>query len=544
MRRIARVVGILIALVVIVAVSLPFLINANRFKPKLESTLSEALGRQVTIGDLKLSLLSGGVTANGLAIADDPAFSNTPFVQAKSLDVGVELWPLITSRKLNVTRLTIEQPEVKLLQAPSGRWNYSSLGGKPAQGPPAAAPAKPASSSDKEGIDVSAKLVRIVDGRFSMGMASGRQKPLELDKVNLEVRDFSPASAFPFTFSAQVAGGGEIKLEGEAGPLDATDAELTPFSSTIDVTQLNLAAALAGTMPDLAGIASFHGRGESSGGRLALNGKLKADGLKLVKNGSPVRKPVEVDFAAADDLTKHIVTIERGNVSVGAAAASLIGTVAQAGEETNLDMKFAGRDMPVPELAALLPALGIALPAGSKLEGGVANAAFTLKGPAGRTVANGTVALNNTRLANFDLGNKMALIQQLAGIKSTRDTDIQAFSANLQMSPGGIAVSDLRLVAPAIAELSGNGTVSPANALDFTMSATIQTSRSALLSRTAVPFFIQGTAEDPVFKPDVQGLAKAQARSLVQSEVQKQLPGNTGKAISNALDKLLGGKKK
>jgi AsmA protein len=540
MRRIARVVGILVALLVVIAISLPFLVNANRFRPKLESTLSEALGRRVTIGDLKLSIFSGGVRADGLAIADDPAFSNTPFVEAKSLDVGVELWPLIASRKLNVTRLTIEQPEVKLLQAPSGRWNYSSLGGKLAQGPAAA----PAASSDKESIDASAKLVRIVDGRFSMGTAGGRQKPLELDKVNLEVRNFSPASAFPFAFSAQVKGGGEIKLEGNAGPLDQTDVELTPFSSTIDVTQLNLAAALAGTMPDLAGIASFHGKGESSGGRLALSGKLNADGLKLVKNGSAVRKPVEVDFAAADDLRKHLVTIERGNVRVGAAAASLTGTIARAGEETNLDMKFDGRDMPVPELAALLPALGMALPAGSKLEGGVANAAFTLKGPAGRTVANGTVALNNTRLANFDLGNKMALIQQLAGIKSTRDTDIQAFSAHLQMSPGGIAVSDLRLVAPAIAELSGNGTVSPANALDFKMSATIQTSRSALLSRTAVPFFIQGTAEDPVFKPDVGGLAKAQAHSLVQSEVQKQLPGNTGKAISNALDKLLGGKKK
>jgi AsmA protein len=538
MRRVLRVLGILIALLVAAAVSLPFLINANQFKPKLEAALSDALGRRVTIGDLKTSILSGGVTANGLAIAEDPAFGSAPFLEAKSLDVGVELWPLITARKLNVTRLTIEQPGVRLLQAPSGRWNYSSLGGKPAQEPaPAAAP------EGGKGMDISAKLVRLVDGRFSMGTTGGRQKPLALERVNLEVRDFSPSSSFPFTFTAKVAGGGNIKLEGNAGPFDAADAELTPFSATMDIAQLNLAAVLAGTAPDVAGIASLRGKAQSAGGRLSLSGKLSADGLKLVKNGSAVRKPVELNFALVEDLRQHAGVIERGDVRVGAAAASLTGTIVQSGGTTNLDMKFAGRNMPVPELAALLPALGIALPAGSKLEGGVATALFTLKGPADRAVANGTVALNDTRLANFDLGTKMALVQQLAGIQSIRDTDIQTLSANLQMSPAGIEVRDLRLVAPAIAQLSGNGTVSPTNALDFKMSAIIQTARSALLSRTAVPFFIQGTAENPVFRPDVQGLAKTEARGLVQSEVQKQLPGSTGKAISNALDKLLGGKK-
>jgi AsmA protein len=542
MRRIVRVLGILAVLLLVAAISLPFLINVNQFKPRLEATLTEALGRQVTIGDLKTSIFSGGVRADGLAIAEDPAFGKAPFLEAKSLNVGVELWPLIASRKLNVTRLTIERPEVRLLQAPSGRWNYSSLGGKPAGTAAQAAPSEPAPAGAKT-MDVSAKVVRILGGRFSMGPTSARQKPLVLEQVNLEVRNFSPRSSFPFTLTARVAGGGEIKLDGKAGPLDGADAELTPFSARIDIEQLNLTAALAGTAPDVGGVATLRGKVQLAGGRLSFNGKLNADGLKLAKNGSAVRKPVELDFALVEDLRQHVGVVERGDVRAGAAAASLTGTVSQAGDATNLDLRFAGRNMPVPELAGLLPAVGIALPAGSRLEGGVATVLFTLKGPADRVIADGTVALNNTRLANFDLGTKMALVQKLAGIQSVRDTDIQTFSANLRISPAGIEVRDLRLVAPAIAQLSGNGAVSPNHALDFKMSAMIQTSRSALLSRTAVPFFIQGTAENPVFKPDVQELAKTEARGLVQSEVQKQLPGNTGKAISNALDKLLGGKK-
>ena len=76
------------------------------------------------------------------------------------------------------------------------------------------------------------------------------------------------------------------------------------------------------------------------------------------------------------------------------------------------------------------------------------------------------------------------------------------------------------------------------------MSATLQTARSAALSKTAVPFFIQGTAMDPIFRPDVGGLAKAQAKTLLQSEAQKRLKGDAGAAAAGILDNLLGGKKK
>jgi len=83
----AIVVGALILIVIII----PFFIDANSFRPKLESELSTTLGRPVKVGNLSLSLLSGAVKADDIAIADDPAFSKTAFVQAKSLKVGVEL---------------------------------------------------------------------------------------------------------------------------------------------------------------------------------------------------------------------------------------------------------------------------------------------------------------------------------------------------------------------------------------------------------------------------------------------------------------------
>src|ERR1700719_2831834 len=141
MKRIARYVGIAVAVLLLLSISLAFLIDANEFRPMLESQLSLALGRPVKVGDLKLSILSGGVAAADLSIADDPAFSKAPFIQAKSLKVGVELQPLIFSKKLNVTGVEIDGPQIDLIQSDKGTWNFASFGAKSAAPAPTPAPA-------------------------------------------------------------------------------------------------------------------------------------------------------------------------------------------------------------------------------------------------------------------------------------------------------------------------------------------------------------------------------------------------------------------
>ena len=130
MKRVAKWVGIVLALLVLTVLSLPFLINVDQFRPTLQSDLTTALGREVTLGNLRLKILSGQVTADDLSVAEDPAFGKPAFLQAKSLHVGVQIWPFLMSRKLIVRDLLIDQPEIALVQAPSGDWNFSSLGGK------------------------------------------------------------------------------------------------------------------------------------------------------------------------------------------------------------------------------------------------------------------------------------------------------------------------------------------------------------------------------------------------------------------------------
>ena len=78
MKRALKIIGIVVVVILLAVIALPFLINVNSFRPKLESELSTALGRQVKVGNLSLSILSGSVSAEDLSISDDPAFSKGP----------------------------------------------------------------------------------------------------------------------------------------------------------------------------------------------------------------------------------------------------------------------------------------------------------------------------------------------------------------------------------------------------------------------------------------------------------------------------------
>ncbi len=75
MKKIVYIVGGIIVLLLAAVVILPFVIDVNRFRPDIERLMGEALNRKVSIGNIQLSILSGGVAVDDLTIADDPAFS-------------------------------------------------------------------------------------------------------------------------------------------------------------------------------------------------------------------------------------------------------------------------------------------------------------------------------------------------------------------------------------------------------------------------------------------------------------------------------------
>ena len=546
--KIFKIVGIVIVVLVVLVIAIPFFVNVNSFRPQIESNLTSALGRPVKVGNLSLSILSGSVQADELSIADDPKFSNAPFIQAKSLKVGVELMPLIFSKQLNITHIIIDQPQITLLRNREGVWNFSSLGnqgGKASNAPSSGGtgqnqggktPSAPSSSG--AGQNLSVGKLELTDGKISIGSVPSRRNPVVYDQVNVTVKNFSFTNSFPVTVSARLPGGGSMKLDGTAGPINATDAALTPGQIKIELRKLDLAqSAIVDPKTGITGLADFDGTATSDGRVVKANGNLKGSSLKLVPKGSPSSQPVQVNFTVEHNLKNETGQLVKGDVGIGKAAAKLNGTYDMHGEVTAVRMKLDGQGMPVDDLEGFLPALGVQLPSGSKLKGGTLAVNLDAVGPVDKIVATGSVRMSNTALAGFNLGSKLSALSSLTGkpIGTGNDTAVQNLSSDIRYAPEGTRLDKIDLVVPSLGTVTGAGTVSPNNELDFKMVANITGGIAGGLTKMAgmggasggIPVHVGGTTSNPSFMPDMKSVVGNQLKGLVPGGKDNPL-GNLG----------------
>ena len=553
---IGAVVGVGLVVVVVAAVVLLF--DANQLRPRLEQAMGDALGRSVHLGNIRVALLSGGVVVDDLSIADDPQFSDMPFVTAKRVAVGVDLLPLITSRTLRVETFTLEQPQVALRQNAAGEWNVARLGAaRPTEPTPSGDAARNAGNRAAAVAGVFVRQIAIADGRVVIARppSQGARDNAEsvYQGVNLTVNDLSLTTQFPFHFSASTPGGGSVALDGQAGPVNMADTPATPFQGTLAIKHLNIAAAgLADPAAGLAGSLDFMGMVSAEGGRLSSNGALTATGLQLVAGGSPLRVPIEIDYQSDYSTSSRDGAIMQGDVHIGKAVAHLTGTYSLAGETPTLAARLAGPGLAAPELEAALPAIGLGLPSGASLKGGTIDVNLAIDGPADRLVIAGPITMANATLSGFDLGGKMGAMASFAGLPTASDTEIERLGLTLRIAPEGTTVDDLALVVPAIGSMSGSGRISPAGALDFAMAAKLTKPVGAAGSLTRVasggqdgglPFHVRGTTSTPTFSPDV----KAVAGNLAKDSAVKAagaLGGSKAAGAASVLSGLFGGKKK
>src|SRR6266446_7128614 len=163
------------------------------------------------------------------------------------------MMPLIFSKMLNVTGVTIASPRVTLLHNAAAQWNYSSLGASAARAQAKQAPVeKPSPTAGA--AEVAIKKLTLSDGSIIVGSTSS-QKRSTYDHVNVTASDVSLTSKFPVSVTADLPSGGKFKLDGTAGPVDEADTALSHVNVKLNVTGLNLASTgLLGPSMGLGGI--------------------------------------------------------------------------------------------------------------------------------------------------------------------------------------------------------------------------------------------------------------------------------------------------
>jgi AsmA protein len=560
MKRLLVISGIIVGVLLLVIIAVPLFINVDSFRPDLEKKLSAALNRQVHIGKLDASLLSGGASASDITIADDPAFNKGPFLKAASVKVGVQLMPLIFSKQLKVTSLTIQKPDITLLKNAAGKWNYSTLGATAQKSPSESS--KPAPEpSGKSTPDISVDKFEIAGGTVRVGHSSGHSAGKEsvYQNVNLVAHNISATSAMPFTLSAGMPGGGTLNLEGQAGPLNPTDSAKSPLDAKITLNHADLAATgFVDPSSGVGGILDFDGQVKSDGRKLHSEGKAKAADLRVVKGGQPAKQPVALDYKSDYALDSDTGTIN-ANLHTGNSVTNASGTLSAKGEDTLANLKIVGKNMAVNDVEGLLPAFGVVLPSGASLQGGNINMDLNATGPLDRLVIDGPLKIEGTHLSGYNLGSKLGAIAAFTGNKSGTDTLIQTFSSALRVAPEGIKADNIVLDVPSLGIVTGNGVIAGDNSLDFKMLVKLSgtannllgslTGASASAQSKGLPFLITGKTSNPVFRPAIGGAVAGDLQNSLLQAVQ----GNKGNKtdgqqqkpnLQDALGGLLGKKKK
>jgi AsmA protein len=523
-------ISVTIALLLVAALAwIPFLVNASRIRPVLERQLSAALGRSVTLGDLSFSLLRRTLVASDIRISDDPTFSSSTFLTAKELRIGVSVRPLIFSHQVKLLSLEIESPQISLMRASSGIWNFSSIGhaaGTEEGNPKSSSPSLPV---------LSVSSIRVDDGRVAISTLPAHGDPSVYDHVNFTAHDFSFASQFPFELSTNLPAGGTVSATGRLGPINRSDGAASPGNALIVVRNFDpVAAAFLDPHAGVSFLADATLRAQSDGQTLATSGTIHLENLKLRNGARAAPRPVDLAYQAAHRLKENSGEIQDAAIQVSDAAIHVSGTyeiVEMDARNAVLNLRINGQNLPIDDLQMLMAATAVRLPNGSLLKGGTVSMDLTVTGQERSLVIAGPVTVDNTRLVGFDVGSKIHGIAVLGGVQTGDTTEFKRLRMNVRVTNSGAAVEKIDAVIVGVGEVSGSGRVAPDDQVDFKLVVIgvkakgigkVGVGLLTMLNNqgrgTAVPMRVTGTSEEPNITADVGGMVQKQTKAIFSNK--------------------------
>lgn len=217
------IVGGLIVLLILVVVITPMFVDIQKYKPEIESKVTEATGRPFTLGgDLDLSLFPWvGVSLSDLHLGNPEGFSEKDFVSVKSFEVRVKLLPLL-SKNIQVKRFVLDGPRVILERRKDGEANWEGIGktSDKSSDKTQKETAKPKEIEAGEGLPIEGLAVNefaITNGLVTyVDQTNGMRR--EISDFNLRLQEVSLENPIRLSLSANLDNQ-PISLEGKVGPL-------------------------------------------------------------------------------------------------------------------------------------------------------------------------------------------------------------------------------------------------------------------------------------------------------------------------------------
>jgi AsmA family/AsmA-like C-terminal region len=143
---------------------LRFFFPAEQLRELVESRIGSLTGRECSVGSVGFSFFPAlAVEMNDIVIAEDPGYSNPNFCRIEAFYLELKWLPLLSGR-IVIDRLTIERPEVYLVQKKSDLLNISSL--FPADTTGTAADSAGITDQEKPAFSMAFNSIAVSDGVF------------------------------------------------------------------------------------------------------------------------------------------------------------------------------------------------------------------------------------------------------------------------------------------------------------------------------------------------------------------------------------------
>lgn len=217
------IVGVLIALIIALLLIVPRLVDINKYKPRIESMVTESTGRPFSIGgNIDLTLFPwAGVSMSDVHLGNAKGFREKDFVSVEYFEVRVKLIPLIF-KDLQVKRFVLKGPRIVLEKSKGGRGNWEDLAKSRETRKPEKRPAPEKAPS--------VGIKNLMVGEFAITSAElvwiDHQKGTQqrLTQVNLALDRISFDQPIGLKLST-LLNGKPLEIEGKVGPLGRSPGE-------------------------------------------------------------------------------------------------------------------------------------------------------------------------------------------------------------------------------------------------------------------------------------------------------------------------------
>ena len=516
--------GVIVLLLLGLILSLPFLVDLNKYQDQYKPLIEDALNRKVQLQDIRLTIWPRiGARVTGFAVLDDPAFDSSPFTSLTSLDVGVKLTPLL-SGKVEVEEITLRDPVITVIKNKNGVLNVSTLGRSGVATPvtPSHAPVPSAEGPLKILALLAVDQVSIVGGKLTyrdLSTTSPTEYVLqELELLLKSVRLGQTPSLHlatliqPFNMP--------VTLNGTFGPL----------KETTDIDAINMQLALGKTSLSITGSMAEHDAKINVGSAVINTADLPV--------ALPLKKPVEIqNLQVVAEVKGQEARLHNLSLHLFGGEVKAQGTLTSGSDAPPFGAKLTMKDLQLGPALEAIAALEVSI-------NGAAQGDMTLQGH-GFSMADltkslegaGHVAVKEGKVEGANLLQEAVSILNVAGIHidNPKVTAFSTVETDLAIKQGVIYVQRLLMDSHDF-QATGGGTVGFDHTLNLVVNLNLSQDLSQKIAgsspvaklairdgRLVLPLLITGTAEAPSYGLDMKRIS-----GKVQEQVQKKVEEAVG----------------